>query len=291
MKSSAAVARTVLASTLLVATPLLAACSTSAAEDGKPRVVTSFYALQYVADRIVGDHASVTNLTHPGMEPHDLELTVQQTAQVYDADLVVYERGFQSAVDEAVDQSGDVPLVDAAEVAQVQDDPHFWLDPTRVAEVAEAVTQQMSGIDEAHADDYARNLTALNAELETLDAEYTRGLADCAIMTTVVTHDAFNALTGYGLEFVSINGLSPEAEPSPSHIRQVHDLIESDNISTVFFEPLASTEMADTIADDLGIKTAVLDPIEGLSEATSNDDYLTLMRANLAALRDANRCR
>ncbi|NUR09792.1 MAG: zinc ABC transporter substrate-binding protein [Nocardioidaceae bacterium] len=278
----------------LLALPALAGCSALGSErhSGRTLVVTSFYPLQYVAQRITGNHADVVNLTHPGQEPHDLELDIRQTADLVDADVVVYERGFQAAVDDAVDQSDPAHVVDVADSAHLSgDDPHFWLDPTRLSAAAGAVEQQLAAADPKHARDYARNLEGLQRELADLDAAYQHGLARCRTRTIVVSHDAFGYLgRRYDLDVVAINGLSPDAEPSPAHLRQLHDLVQRDGITTVFSEELASPELADSLAGDLGIRTAVLDPVEGLSDATADQDYLSLMRRNLSHLREANDC-
>jgi zinc transport system substrate-binding protein len=286
--------RLILPAVLLAATaPLLAGCGGSTdAADSEVRIVTSFYPLQYVAQRIAGDHATVANLTHPGQEPHDIELTMHQTAELADADVVVYEKGFQAAVDQAVELSGAHHVVDAADSAGLTgDDPHFWQDPDRLGEVARALESELATVDAAHAADYRTNLDRLQSDLTGLDQDYRRGLAGCAVTTVVVSHDAFGYLgRRYGLKVVGINGLSPDAEPSPAHIRALHDLISSDGITTVFSERLASRRFADSLAGDLGIRTAVLDPIEGLGDATADQDYLSLMRANLRALEKAGTC-
>src|SRR3954462_74277 len=281
---------------VVVAVPLLTGCggaSTGVDKAGKAmQVVTSFYPLQYVAQRVAGDHADVENLTQPGREPHDLELTVQQTKDIADSDVVLYEKGFQPDIDDAIEQNGPDHVVDAATAAHLTgDDPHFWLDPTRLAAVAGAFERDVADADPAHAAAYARNLASLRADLADLDRAYRRGLEHCGIATIVVSHDAFGYLgERYGLRVVGINGLSPDAEPSPAHIRQLQDLIGEDHITTVFSERLASREFAQSIAGDLGIRTAVLDPIEGLSDTTADQDYLSLMRSNLATLRPADRC-
>lgn len=281
-----------LALVLALVLPLLAGCGGPGRADGRTTVVTSFYPLQYVAQRIAGRHADVVNLTQPGKEPHDLEMTVRQTAELVDADVVVYERGFQAAVDEAVDQSSLAHVVDAAGPARVTgDDPHFWLDPTRLDAVATAVEKELAQADPAHAAAYRRNLAALHRDLTGLDHAFQRGLASCRIDTIVVSHDAFGYLgRRYGLHVVGISNLSPDAEPSPTHLRELQDLIRSDGITTVFSERLASPKFADSLAHDLGIRAAVLDPVEGLSDQTADQDYLSLMRANLAALEKADQC-
>jgi zinc transport system substrate-binding protein len=277
---------------LALTLPLLAGCGGPGAADGRTTVVTSFYPLQYVAQRIAGKHAEVVNLTQPGKEPHDVEMTVRQTAALVDADVAVYERGFQAAVDEAVDQSSLDHVVDVSGPAQVTgDDPHFWLDPTRLDAAATAVEKQLAQADPAHAADYRRNLAALHRDLADLDDAFEQGLVTCRVHTIVVSHDAFGYLgRRYGIEVVGINGLSPDAEPSPAHLRELQDLIRRDGITTVFSEELASPKFADSLAGDLGIRAEVLDPIEGLTDETADQDYLSLMRANLAALRKANQC-
>jgi len=259
---------------------------------GRPAVVASFYPLAYVAQRIGGHQVTVTNLTAPGREPHDLELTVKQTAAVGDADVVIYERGLQAAVDDAVDQTVPADVVDAAQVSPpAGDNPHIWLDPLRMAVIARAFERRIADVDPVHAASYQRRLADLTRQLRALDRAYRRGLAHCAITTAVVSHDAFGYLQRYGIDFAYINGLSPDAEPSPAHLRRLQDLVRSDGITTVFSETLASPELVDSLAHDLGIRTAVLDPIEGLSEATADQDYLSLMRANLRALENAQECR
>jgi len=283
----------VVATAVAVALPLLAACGGgSEASSSGMQVVTSFYPLQYVVQRVAGDRADVVNLTQPGKEPHDIELSVRQTAELGDADLVVYERGFQAAVDDAVEQSGPDHVVEAGAAAGLEGgDPHFWLDPTRLAKVAEAVEAELARVDPANADEFSANLATLRSDLTRLDRSLSRGLADCRVDTIVVSHDAFGYLgRRYGLDVVGINGLSPDAEPSPAHIRTLQGLIREDGITTVFSEELVSRELADSLARDLGIRTAVLDPIEGLSDATAKQDYLSLMRANLRALQKGNRC-
>lgn len=275
----------------VVAAPVLAACSGASSAGGGPRVVASTYPLAFVAQRVAGSQAQVSDLTRPGQEPHDLELTVQQTAEIADADLVVYEKGLQPAVDDAVDSTGPAAVVEAAAAAGLKgDDPHFWLDPERLGRVAATVEKQLAATDPGQADTYATNLSRLQGQLAALDAAYRRGLAHCRTTTVVVSHDAFGYLGRYGLTFASISGRSPGAEPSPDHLAELRRLIESKQLTTVFTEPLASPAGAEALASDAGVRTAVLDPIEGLSDATADQDYLTLMRRNLEALRAAGDC-
>lgn len=276
--------------------------------DGDVHVATGFYPLQFVAQRVGGDLVTVDNLTVPGQEPHDLSLTIKQTAAVARADLVVFEHGFQPAVDDAVENSAEGEVVDATEVVKLRHedeseheegeedhdhgdvDPHFWQDPLLLADLGDAVADTLAEVDADHANEYAANAADLRGDLEALDASYTQGLAGCERDTVVVSHDAFGYLEKYGLHFAAIAGLSPDAEPTPADIGRLHQLIKDEGITTVFGERLAPPALVDTLAQDAGVSTAVLDPVEGLTDDTEGEDYLTLMAENLDALRTANGC-
>jgi zinc transport system substrate-binding protein len=279
-------------------------------QGGRLVVVAAFYPFQFIAERVAGAHATVESLTKPGAEPHDLELTPKQVAQVGSADLVIYERSFQAAVDEAVDQSGNASVLDTATVARLQDlrtqngaepattgssrflDPHVWLDPNNVSTIAGAVEHALSKKDPAHAADYARNAHRLTVDLTALDRDYRSGLASCQRQQFITQHAAFGYLANrYGLTQVGISGLSPDTEPSPARIAKVQKEARTYGVTTIFYETLASPAVAKAIANDLGLKTDVLDPIEGITPASRGQDYLAVMKSNLASLRVANGCR
>jgi zinc transport system substrate-binding protein len=278
---------------------ILAGCGGDEASSGDlPTVAASFYPLAFVAEQIGGGDVRVVNLTSPGVESHDLELTPRQVAEIAAADLVVYERGFQPSVDEAVDQNAGDARVEVTEVVPLEDehgdlagDPHVWLDPTLLARIADAVADGLAAAVPASADAFRERAEALVAELADLDEEFSTGLGQCERNVVVTTHEAFGYLAHrYGLEMVGISGLSPDAEPSPARLAEVGEAIADEGVTTVFYERLVSPAVAETLADDLGVVTAVLDPIEGLTDETEDEDYFTLMRANLGALEEANGC-
>lgn len=267
-------------------------------------VVAAAYPYQFLAGRVGGDLVSVQNLTAPGVEPHDVELTPQQLADVIEADLVIYEGTFQASVDDAVEQSGlaDDQLLDVTSVAPLQDtgavddkadalDPHIWLDPTAMVAITRAVADALVRADAEHADVYRANAERLVRDLEALDTALRNGLADCARTTVVTSHDAFRYLGAeYGLDMVPIAGVDPTQEPSPSEQADIADLVETEDVTTIFTEELVSPAVAQSVADETGAEIATLNPIEGLSDDTADEDYLSLMRANLRALETANGC-
>lgn len=305
-----------LTSLVLAATATLAGCSSqvpggSAEESDGVTVLASFYPLQYVAQQIGGDLVTVDNLTPPAAEPHDLELSPAQVREVGTADLVVYLSGFQNAVDEAVEARAPEHVVDAADATELvvheaeaeqehaeeegreATDPHFWLDPSRLATVGQAVADELTAADPEHADEYAAGALRLGQRLDELDQEFADGLAACQGATLVTSHAAFGYLADrYALEQVGISELDPEVEPSPARLREIGDLVQERGIKTLYSETLVSPKVTETLASDLGVDTAVLDPLEGLSEeaTAAGEDYVSVMQANLAELAEGLVC-
>jgi len=283
---------------VLLPAVLLSGCSaTGASERPGTSVVAGFYPFAYVAQRVAGGHAAVTNLTPPGVEPHDLELTPKQVVAVAEADLLVYEQGFQPAVDDAVAENTTGTTVEVGRVlgraaaSGRPHDPHIWQDPTELIPVANAIAGRLGDADPAHADEYRANAADLVRDLHALDRQFAHGLAHCQRRTFVTSHAAFGHLADrYGLAQVSIAGLDPTAEPSPRRLAQLKRIAEARHLTTIFTETLVSPSLAQTLADEVGVHTAVLDPIEGLSQTTAGQNYFSLMRSNLATLRKANGC-
>ena len=278
-----------------------ASCSAGSADADDPTdrlsIVAGLYPLQFVVERVGGDAVQVTNLTKPGAEPHDLELAPQDVATLSEADLALYLGGLQPAVDAAVDGSS-TPSLDVSDAADLSltspdgaVDPHFWLDPMRLADVADAVADELAALDPEAADTFEANAKALRSDLRTLDASFRTGLESCDSRLLVTSHEAFGYLAdAYDLEQVGLTGLTPESEPTPAELAELTDLVRDNDVTTVFYETLVSPDVAETVANAAGVETAVLDPIEGLTDATSGESYLDLMDDNLQALRTGLRC-
>jgi zinc transport system substrate-binding protein len=254
----------------------------SGPDGGGGEIVAAFYPLAYAAERIA-PRAVVENLTPAGTEPHDLELGARDVEELRDAKLVLYlGRGFQPAVEDAVAGRDNAVDLLAGEEGR---DPHVWLDPRRFASVARRIAAAL-GTPAA-----ARPLVA---DLESLDEAYRRGLASCRRRELVTSHAAFGYLAdAYGLDQLALTGVSPEAEPGPRTLEALAREVAASGATTVFVEPLVSPALAETVSRETGARTAVLDPLEGLDSdlAESGADYLSVMRANLAALRVALGCR
>jgi zinc transport system substrate-binding protein len=265
------------------------ACGGSSEAGSGTKIVAAFYPLEFLA-REVAPGADVTNMTPAGAEPHDLELSPGDVRTLLDADLVLYlGNGFQPALEAAVaGKEGALDLLVGLELIEGSDehglDPHVWLDPMRFAAMARTVAEAVG--DPGAAD-------ALVTDLEELDGEFRDGLASCERNVIVTSHAAFGYLAdAYGLRQIALTGLSPEAEPSPRALEELVDEVREAKATTVFFETLVSPKVAETVAREAGAQTAVLNPLEGLTEREieAGADYFSVMRDNLAILRRALGC-
>ncbi|RMI86885.1 ABC transporter substrate-binding protein [Streptomyces sp. ZS0098] len=305
----------------------LTACSSDSAaagDTGTFDVVASFYPMAFLAERIGGEHVHVTSLTQPGQEPHDLEISARQTAQLEEADAALYLKGLQPSVDEAIGQSPIATKIDAAELTALEEhgteaghgeehgdehghedehahedehghdhdheggDPHIWLDPVKYAEVAEGVGKAFQKADPDHAADYRKNTATLVKDLEALDEKFRTGLANRTTDVFVTSHAAFGYLAErYGLTEEAISGLDPDTEPSGARVKELQKIAKDDGVTTVFYETLVSDKTAKTLAGDTGLKTDVLDPVEGITDHSRGEDYFQVMEANITALRTA----
>lgn len=289
---------------------------------GRLDVVANFYPMAEAATRVGGDRVKVTNLTPVGVEPHDIELSSRQVDKLLDTDVLLYlGSGFQPAVEKvatgrhagAVDILAHVELDEGATAALANEegggeppgqdtgqrgaangkDPHFWLDPTLLAQAVDAIQVALTKVSPKDADLFRTNADRYKEDLRALDAELARGLTGCQRSDIVTSHAAFFYLARrYGLTQLPIAGLSPEAEPDAARLGTLTDEIKAKGITTVFYEELASPKVSEALAREAGVNTAVLSPIEGLSkdEADAGKDYAGVMRDNLAALRAALAC-
>ncbi|HET6714948.1 MAG TPA: metal ABC transporter substrate-binding protein [Actinomycetota bacterium] len=269
-------------------------------------VVASFYPLAFAAERAGGEGVSVRNLTPPGVEPHDLELTPDDLEAIAEADVVVYlGGGFQSVVEDAVEAEATGITVDVFEGIDPlrapsgdegdngSADPHVWLDPVLYSGIAARVATEIGEVEARDGARVAANAGDLDEDLMTLDAEFRRGLARCDTRVMITNHAAFGYLAAaYGLEQHAISGLSPESEPNPQRIAELAAEARAEGVTTVFTEDLVAPEVAETLAAEAGLDTAVLSPLEGLTDEqeAAGDDYLSVMRRNLEVLRDGLVC-
>lgn len=295
---------------------------TATKDVGKLNIVTTFYPMYEFSKQVAGDHADVTALVPAGAEPHDWEPSAKDMTQIQKADVFVYNGIVETWTQDAlastnndkrivVEASSGIKLAEGAEAEEEQDqaggktqhthakdtkdaghalDPHVWLSPALAQQEVATIEAALIKADPAHKADYEANANAYIAKLKQLDVDYRNGLANVKHKELITQHAAFGYLAKeYGLIQVPISGLSPEQEPSPEKMAQIVQLAKAHHIKTIFFETLVDPKVADTIASEIGAKTAVLNPLEGLTtdDIQHHRDYITVMQDNLKALTTA----
>ena len=267
---------------------------------GKLSVVTTFYPLAYLAEQIGKDVALVTNLTPPGVEPHDFDPTPQDVARLHESELFFYNgAGFESWVPKLLPELGAVRSVDVSAGLDLLTtpegtfDPHVWLDPVLYSAQADVIARTMQEVDPERAELFTKNARVLKQHLTELHEDFSKGLASCKRRDIVTSHSAFEYLAKrYNVRMISISGLSPDEEPTPARLAEISDFVQGNDVRYIFFETLVSPRLAETIARETGAQTISFNPLEGLSEEEllQGKDYISVQRENLQALRTALEC-
>jgi zinc transport system substrate-binding protein len=282
----------------------------SSADSGKKlKVVTSFYPMYEFSKQVGGDHAEVIALIPAGVEPHDWEPSAKDMTLIKEADIFVYngivegwaEQALQSAANDkriVIEASKGIELMEGLpeegeahteEEGHLQD-PHVWLSPALAQKEVMSIQAAFEKADPANKEDYKKNADAYIAKLKDLDAAFKTGLKDVKHKEFVTQHAAFSYLAKeYGLTQIPISGLSPEQEPSPDKMVEIVKFTKEHNVQTIFFETLVDPKVAQTVANEIGAKTDVLNPLEGLTDEDNKNglDYIGIMNKNLEALKKA----
>jgi zinc transport system substrate-binding protein len=262
------------------------------------RVTASFYPLAFLAEEIGGDKVSVTNLTPAGAEPHDFEPSARDMAEMERSRVIIVnglglEPWIENAQKNIDPKKTNLLIVGEGRDISRKGDPHIWLAGGIMYGMAKQIALAFSEADAANGAEYFSNLAEFGDKINALGADYRAGLTECGQKSFVTSHNAFGYLAdNYGLEQIPIAGLSPDAEPSPKQLADIATFAKKNNVKYIFFESLASPKLSETIASEIGAKTLVLNPLEGLTEKErlAGKNYFSIMRENLANLEIALSC-
>lgn len=279
--------------------------SSSAPVNKKIQVIASFYPMYYFATQIAGDKADITNITPSGAEPHDYEPTAQEIVRIEQSNLLILNGGNLEAwgnkIKEELTSSTIVVLAgenlvskQLVEDGQTIQDPHVWLSPPLAKQQVENINEGFIKVDPSNTPYYETKAKLLEDKLDALDTEYAKGLAFCTRTDFVTSHAAFGYLADrYHLNQIAIAGVSPEQEPSTQKLTDITNFVKTKGIKYIFFESLVSPKLSETIANETGAQTMILDPIEGISEddIRAGKNYFTQMEMNLKNLELALQCK
>lgn len=306
---------------LVGATALLAGCgaagsTTENTESDKLQVVTTFYPMYDFTKQVAQDDAEVSMLLEAGMEVHSFEPSSQMIAEIQDADVFIYNSpemetwvpDVLASIDTSdmvvICASDAITLLEYEGEAHAHDheseeeganaghshtvDPHVWLDPVLAQTEVSTIAEELAEADPDNAEDYLENAGIYNGKLNELDEAYRAAFEGTENRTFVTQHAAFAYLAArYDLNQISVTGLNAEVEPSAAALATLSDYVKANNISHIYFENNASSQTAETLAEEVGVELAVLSPLEGITEEDQKkgSDYISVMLENLEALK------
>lgn len=306
---------------LVGATALLAGCgaagsTTENTESDKLQVVTTFYPMYDFTKQVAQDDVEVSMLLEAGMEVHSFEPSSQMIAEIQDADVFIYNSSEMetwvpdvlASIDTSdmvvICASDAITLLEYEGEAHAHDheseeeganaghshtvDPHVWLDPVLAQTEVSTIADGLAEADPDNAEDYLENAGIYNGKLNELDEAYRAAFEGTENRTFVTQHAAFAYLAArYDLNQISVTGLNAEVEPSAAALATLSDYVKANNISHIYFENNASSQTAETLAEEVGVELAVLSPLEGITEEDQKkgSDYISVMLDNLEALK------
>ncbi len=291
--------------TLLVIALLSSVAAAAPAPAGRISVVASFYPLYEFARQVGGNRVTVRNLVPAGAEPHDYELTPRDVIAVNEARVLIYNgAGLEPWVQKLLPQIPErVVKINASNGIQLmrlgsgggrgQIDPHVWLDPVLAQRQVDNI---LAGIVQADVSDravYEANAAAFKAKLGALHERIQRTLAPCRKKVFITTHTTFGYFAArYALTQFAISGVTPEGEPSAAKMREILRIVRQHDIHVIYYETLVSPRVASAVAREVGARTLVLNPIEGLTgaEVRQGRDYLSVMDENVRSLAQGLDC-
>ena len=260
--------------------------------------MTSFYTMYDFAQKIGGEKVEITNMVPSGTEPHDWEPSAIDIRNMEDADVFIYNgAGMEHWAEDILKSldNSELVTVEASEGVELiregkENDPHVWLDPENAKIEMEHIKDAFIEADKDNAEYYNENYETYSSQLDGLNQEFEEALSQATNKDIIVAHKAFGYLCkAYGLNQIAIEGLMPDSEPDPARMEEIIQLAKKKKINTIFFEELVSPKVANTIAKEIGAKTEVLNPLEGLSEEQmdAGEDYFSVMRTNLKQIKKA----
>ena len=262
------------------------------------KVTTSFYPLAFLAETIGGNNVLVTNLTPPGAEPHDFEPSTRDIAELETQDIILLNggglEGYENKIKANINLKKTTLIIAGKPLMSNPQDPHVWLDPILFKKETQAIAAVLITKDPVHAGEYTQNMQELSREIDLLDREFKKGLENCRQNSIISSHKAFEYLAKrYGFNEVSLAGLSPEEEPLSKTLAEIASFAKKNTIRYIFFEELVSPSIAETIAREVGAKTLILNPLEGLTNENkkAGKTYISIQRENLKNLQIALDCK
>jgi zinc transport system substrate-binding protein len=300
---------------ILLISLVITACSTekeqSEIKNEQLTIYSTVFPLQYFTERIGGKYVNVNTIYPPGADEHTFEPSQKDMIKLADSDLFFYiGLGLEGFVEKAKDslKNENVSLIPTAENLildpaeeheehEVHEDdghgdfnPHVWLDPVYSKEMAAVIRDSLIEKMPQKTETFNQNYQKLADELDQLHAEFESTIQNAKHKDFLVTHAAFSYWEQrYGLEQISISGLSTTNEPTQRELEKIISLADKEGLHYILFEQNVPSKLAEIVQKEIGAKAL---PVHNLGILTkenikNNETYFSLMEQNLDSLKTA----
>ena len=282
----------------------LAGCSDSASsapDDERPVVLTTFTVLADIAENVAGDHLRVESITKAGAEIHGYEPTPGDIRKATEADLILDNGMFLEAWFEQFVDGIDVPHVvvsDGIDPIDITEDayagmpnPHAWMSPLNVQRYADNMAEAFAELDPEHAADYTANAASYGATLQEVQDELVtelatipenqRALVSCEGAFSYLARDA-------GLTEKYIWAVNAEQQATPQQIASAIEFVRENDVPAVFCESTVSDAPMRQVVEATDAEFGGVLYVDSLSEADGPvPTYLELIRHDAKVIIDA----
>lgn len=286
--------------------------STNASAQDTLEIYTTIYPLEFIVGEIGGDTVDVESIIPPGADAHSYEPTMQDMTSYANADAFIYVGGnmevFSDTIANALtSQSVElIPLNEHGELFEATshdhdhdhddhehdhdheegEDPHIWINPTRMIDVADIIKDELIALSPENEDLYLENYEQLVEAFEELDAAYTETLADKENAHIIVPHAAYGYWDQYGVTQIPLSGYSMSEEPSQRQLQELVDTANEYNLEYVLFEQNTDSRIPEVIQNEIGAEARTIHNLEVRveEEVQNGDDYFDIMYRNLEVL-------
>ncbi|GAA0779835.1 metal ABC transporter substrate-binding protein [Clostridium subterminale] len=281
---------------------MLTACSNRESKDNvqnddRIKVVTSFYGMKALTEEIGGDKVNIENVIPEGSEPHDFDIKAKDMKAIEESDIFIYNgagmeewiEDVKAAISEKeliiVEASKGVDLIKADEEAEESEeheghnhlgkDPHTWLGLNEAKIQGENIKNALVEKDAKNKEYYEENFKKFNEKIDSIIEEYSPKFKELDNKNFVTGHATFGYLCrDFGLAQKSIEGVFAEGEPSPKELQNLMEYCKENNIKTIFIEELISTQLSDTLANEVGAETKQIYTLHSNEDGKSFSDVL-----------------
>lgn len=299
---------------MTIAVLVLSACQSSSSDgeetEGRLNIMTSFYPVYVFTQQVAGDLAHVDMMVK-GADAHSFEPSAKNLAVIEESDAFIYanpemETWVPALVESLssstviVETDENIDLIQETDAGheetddgELEDhdhtvDPHTWLDPVLAQQQVTEIKEALIELDPENEAAYTENAESFIAELEELNKDYETAFESADHRLFITQHAAFGYIAHrYNLVQESLAGLSSESEASAQRMAEVTELIKEEEVPVIYYNSTASSDLAQTVADETAIETEILYSLESVEdeELHSAEGYLSLMRENLENLK------